>query len=169
MGWKSKLLGLFRRKQPDIYDVLKKYCEDRGLDPGDVTAAAVSAWLSGDDESKRDLENAFAKMRAGRRGIGDYENFISMFKEFTAVFNETFKTINEARANLSIQSMLSDFRAVSNALNEMQRMGAESGKGSVEDLLATALLSNLLGGRVPRKVVRSGSGEVKKIGEEEES
>ena len=163
---KGVLFKAFKRGHPDVYGVLKRYCDERGLNVSDVTASAVMTWIAADEEGKKDLEQAMSERRTGGGGSpAGMKPMLAMFKEICESMGSMFKAMNEARSTMSMQSMLSDFKAVSGALSEMKKTGSEAGKGSVEDLLATALFTKLFGGKEGKKAAKTktGTGKVKKV------
>ena len=160
---KRALMRIFKRGHPDIYDALKKYCEDKGLNPSDVVASAVATWLATDEEGKAELEQAMAKRRTAPSGM-DFKMLIGMFKDMCDAMSSMFRAMNEARANMSLSAMISDFEAVSGALERMRSKAAEKGTGSAEDLLYALILSRLfpnLGQQVGK--LRTGVGSIKKV------
>jgi len=138
----KRIIGRLRRRHPDVYDVLKKYCDEHGYSMADVVGSAVTAFLATDEKAKEELIERMGQ----RSSSGGVRATLGLFKEMCSAMGEMFKTMNEARAGMSMAAMLSDFKAVSKTLEEMKRSGAEAGKGSFEDLLATAFVSRLLGG-----------------------
>lgn len=163
---KGALFKAFKRGHPDVYSVLKRYCDERGLNTSDVVASATMTWIAADEEGKQDLEEAMKKRRTGSGGSSaDIKDTLGIFKEVCSSMGEMFKAMNEARAGMSMQSMLSDFKAVSNTLTEMKKSGSESGKGSVEDLLATALFTKIFGGIQGKEATKTktGKGKVKNV------
>jgi len=165
---KSILRRVFGRSHPDIYTAVKDYAEKRGLDVGDVVAAAVSAYLASDAEGKEALEKAVASSRPAKSGSVSLRPAIEMFKEMCGAMGDMFKTMNEARSSLQAASLIADYKAVTEAAQEIKKLGSESGSGSLEDTIATIFLENLLGGRL-RKVKSkrpTGKAPVEKIGED---
>lgn len=164
---KGALFRAFKRGHPDVYKVLKKYCDERGLNVSDVTASAVMTWVAADEEGKKDLEQAMAARRTGGGGgsVTSMKPMLGMFKDICESMGSMFKAMNEARAGMSMESMLSDFKAVSTALTEIKKTGSESGKGSMEDLLATALITKIFGGKKGEKAAKTktGTGKIKKV------
>jgi len=163
---KGALFGTFKRGHPDIYKLVKKYCDERGLNVSDVTASAVVTWIASDESAKEELENAMAKRRIGGGGGGGSSGFnVTPFKEMCEAMGTMFKAMNEAKAGMSMASMLADFKAVSTTLTEMKKSGSEAGAGSMEDLLATALIGKILGGAKGEKAAKTqtGVGKIKKV------
>ena len=163
---KGALFKAFKRGHPDVYKVLRKYCDERGLNVSDVTASAVMTWIAADEEGKKDLEQAMAARRTGGGGSSvQIKDTLGIFKEVCSSMGEMFKAMNEARAGMSMQSMLSDFKAVSDTLTEMKKAGSEAGKGSIEDSLATAFIERILSGAGGKKATKTktGTGKVKKV------
>jgi len=169
---KSTIYRVFKKGHPDIYDALKDYCDKHGYNMSDVIASAVAAYLAADEEGKEKLLEKMAQRRVSGGGSPlQIKETMTLFREFCSVMKEMFSAINEARANMSVSALISDFKAVSQAMNEIQRAGSEAGKGSIEDLLAAAFVQNLLGQfgvrRTPAKTTPSGKGKVIEVGEEE--
>jgi len=169
---KSALFKVFKRGHPDIYDALKDYCDKHGYNMSDVVASAVAAFMSADTEGKDELIEKMSQRRAVQPSGSPLQvkTTLELFKDFCGVMKEMFSAMNEARANMSIQAMLSDFKAVSNAMTEIQKAGSEGGKGSMEDLLASAIITRILGGfgvkKPPSNTTPSGRGKVMEVGEE---
>ena len=163
---KAALFKAFKRGHPDVYKVVKKYCDERGLNISDVTASAVMTWVAADEEGKKDLEEAMKERRTGGGGSStSMKPMLSMFKEVCETMGSMFKAMNEARAGMSMASMLSDFKAVSTTLTEMKQSGSEAGKGSTEDLLATLLFTKIFGEGKGKKAAKTktGTGKIKKV------
>jgi hypothetical protein len=136
----------------------------------DVVASAVSAWMAGDEEAKGDLEEAMAQLRAKRGGSPDFEAGLAVLEKMTDTVGRLVESLNKLRANVSVSSMLADFKATSQALEEMKRAAAEGGKGSIEDMLFGAILSRFFPGFSQLSAAkRTGAGKVRKLGEEEEA
>ena len=168
---KSAMYRVFKKGHPDIYDALKDYCDKKGYNMSDVIASAVAAYMAADEEGKEELLEKMAQRRASGGGNPlQIKETMELFKDFCSVMKEMFSAINEARANMSVSALISDFKAVSNAMNEIQKAGGEAGKGSIEDLLAAAFVQNLLGQfgvkKSPAKTTPSGKGKVIEVGEE---
>ena len=162
---KGALFRVFKRDHKDVYGVLKRYCDERGLNISDVTASAVMTWVAADEEGKKDLEQAMAARRTGGGSTTSMKPMLSMFKEVCESMGSMFKAMNEARAGMSMASMLSDFNAVSDTLTQMKKAGSEAGKGSTEDLLATLLFNKILGGAKGKDAtkIKTGTGKVTKV------
>ena len=167
---KSILRRVFGRSHPDIYTAVKDYAEKKGLDVGDVVAAAVSAYLASDAEGKEALEKAVAESRSVKSGGGgaNLKVAINLFKEMCGAMGELFTTMNEARSKLSAASLIADYKAVTEAAQQIKKLGSESGSGTLEDTIATIFLQNLLGGKLPKVKSRKPTGQapVEKIGED---
>jgi len=166
---KTALFKRLKRSHPDIYDALKEYCDKHGYNMGDVVASAVATFMAADEEGKKELLEKMAQRRTAPVTYNVSET-LRLFKDFCNIMGDMFRTINEARASMSVQALISDFKAVSNAMNEIQKAGSEAGKGSLEDLLAAAFIQNLLGQfgvrKSPAKTTSSGRGKVIDVGEE---
>lgn len=161
---KSALFGVFKRGHPDIYNAFKHYCEEKGINMSDVTASAIAAWMASDDESKAELEQVMKERRTGGEGgNANIKASLGLFKEVCGSMGEMFKTMNEARAGMSISAMLSDFKAVSSTISEMKSTASEAGKGSAEDLLLTALLAKIIPGGLGGAKKKTGTGKVKTV------
>lgn len=161
---KGVFFKIFKRGHPDIYDAFKRYCDKQGINQSDMAASAIAAWMASDEESKSELEQVMKERRTGGRGGGkaDIKASLGVFKEVCGSMGEMFKTMNEARAGMSISAMLSDFEAVSATISKMKGKASEAGKGSAEDLLLTAILSRILPGAGSVKK-KTGTGKVKKV------
>lgn len=159
---KSAVFRIFKRGHPDIYSAVKEYCEEHDISISDITAAALSAWMASSEESKEVLEQKMKQRRleSGSSSGGKFN--MNQFKEICEGMGEMFKAMNEARAGMSMTSMLSDFKAVSNTITELKGSASEAGKGSVEDLLLTALLTKVLPGAAGVKK-KTGTGKIKKV------
>ncbi|MBA7555628.1 hypothetical protein ES705_48306 [subsurface metagenome] len=163
---KGALFGIFKRGHPDVYDVLKKYCDERGLNVSDVTASAVATWMAGDEEGQKELEEAMKKRRTGGGKGGGSSGFnVAPFKEMCEAMGTMFTAMNAARAGMSMASMLADFTAVSNTLTEIKKAGSEGGEGSMDNLLATVLIKKFLPdfGKKGGVKKQTGTGKVKKV------
>jgi len=164
----GKLKAIFHglsRGHPDVYEALKNYCDEKGLNITDVAAAAIASYLASTDEGKEELETAMAKRRISGGSAPDIRATINLIKDLSQAMTEMFKAVNEARAGASTASMLADFKAMSDFLNQVKETASESGKGSVEDLLATMIMSRLFGGIQPAGKVKTPSGKVKEVEE----
>lgn len=160
---KGALYRAFKRGHPDIYKVLKRYCDNHGLNISDVTAAAVASYMAADEEGRVELEAGMKARRIGGGGSGgSVKASLGVFKDVCGAMGEMFEAMNKARSGMSMSAMLSDFEAVSTTISKMKEKGSEAGKGSVEDALATAILSRILGGIEATKT-KTGTGKIKKI------
>ena len=169
---KSVLFKIFKRGHPDIYDALKDYCDKHGYNMSDVVASAVASFLAVDEEGKQELIEKMSQRRTSGGGSPlQIKETLNLFKDFCGVMKDMFAAMNEARAGMSIQALISDFKAVSQAMNEIKRAGEESGKGTLDDLIASAFVRgflNRLGVRTnPKNITKSGKGKVINVGEEE--
>ena len=135
---KSILRRVFGRSHPDIYTAVKDYAEKKGLDVGDVVAAAVSAYLASDAEGKEALEKAVAESKPAKGGSTSLKPAIGLFKEMCEAMGELFTTMNEARSKLSAASLIADYKAVTEAAQEIKKLGSESGSGTLEDTIAVS-------------------------------
>ena len=168
---KGAILRVFRRGHPDIAGELKKYCDSKGVDPSDVTAAAVAAWLASDEEEKESLEKAMSARRVGGGGgVGskDFTQFLETFKGMADAMGGMFKAMNEARSTMSIQSMMSDYKAMATGIQELKKAGSEGGLGSIEDALANAFVNRIfsgMGASSPSSKTKTGTGKVKTVDE----
>lgn len=170
---KNKLVSMFRGQHGDIYKAAKDYAEERGLNVGDVTAAAVSAYLSADEEGKEALETAIKESRGGKGGgQTDVAAAVKMFGDMAASVTTMFNAVNEMKNAVSINSMVSDFEALTTAMNKLKTAGVEKGAGSMEDKIADAFVQGIVnrmtggGEPPPHKTVKTGKGEVKKVEDE---
>jgi len=167
----GKLRSIFsglRKRHPDVYKALKRYCDEKGINMSDVAAAALASYLAADEEGKEELERAMAeRSMSSSTGAPNVKATIGLIRELCGAMTDMFKAVNEARANVATQSMLADFKAMANFLNEVKETGSESGKGSVEDMLAGLLFSRFFGGGLGKKAkkIKTGTGKVKKIEE----
>jgi len=173
MNWKEKLRSAFRGGHKNIYDAVKEYADERGVAVTDVVSSAVSSYLAADAEGKETLEKHMAEMRADKvSGQADPKAAVEMFTKMATGMTELFKSVNELRASVSIGSIVSDFETVIKATEKIKGLGAEKGKGSLEDTLADAFMRGLVnkmsGGAAtlePRKTKQTGTGEVTKVEE----
>jgi len=167
----GKLRSIFsglRKRHPDVYKALKRYCDEKGINMSDVAAAALASYLAADDEGKEELERAMAERSVGHStGVPNVKATIGLVKELCDAMGSMFRAVNEARANVATQSMLADFKAMANFLNEVKEASSESGRGSVEDMLAGLLFSRLFGGGIGSKAkkIKTGTGKVKEVSE----
>jgi tellurite resistance protein len=152
MRVKKMFSKIFKREHPDVYDAVKSYAEKKNIDPADVIAAAVTAYLASDAEGKDELEKA-VKSRRSSEGTGDLKPAIEMFKTMCDAMGDMFRTMNEARSSLQASSLIADYKAVTEAAQEIKKISGESGSGSLEDQIASIFLSRILGGgiNIPRK------------------
>jgi len=176
VGLKEKLQRLVRalkRDHPDVYEAVKKYCEEKGYNIGDVVAAATSAWLSAQgDEARAELEEALKSRRVSMQAPS-FRQAVDMMRDVMQTMADMFRAVNEVRAGVSTAAMLADFKAMADFLTEVRTTAAESGKGSIEDFLWQVLLAKIAGSagikhEEVKKVasVRTGTGKVIKVGEE---
>jgi len=157
-------IAALKRGHPDVYDLLRKYCDERGLNMSDVVASACLTWIGSDESVKKeDLEKALERRRTG--GAADLKAAIELFNSMCNSMATMFEAMNKVRSNLSMSAMLSDFKAVTETINEMKKSASEAGKGSIEDLLLTAFLSRLVGGLPKSEGKKLGSGDVKEVSE----
>lgn len=161
---KSAVFRIFKRGHPDIYTALKDYCKEHNLDASDVVASSIAAWMASNEDSKAELEEHMKARRIGTGGgRGDIKAALGMFKEVCGSMGEMFTAMNEARAGMSISAMLSDFEAVSQTIEKMKGKASEAGKGSIEDLLLSALLSRILPTGSSGLKKKTGTGKIKKV------
>jgi len=168
---KGALFRVFKRGHPDIYNALKSYCEKHGYDMSDVVAGAVASFMAADEEGKQELLEKMAQRRTPAGSPLNVKTTLELFKDFCDAMKQMFSAMNEARANMSMSAMLSDFKAVASTLEEMKKAGSEAGSGSMEDMLATAFITGLLnkfgaGGlskSALSKKVKSGRGRVEEM------
>lgn len=140
MKLRSLIGRVFKRRHGDIYAAVSEYASRKGLKVEDVVAAACSAYLMADEEGKSELERAVRE----RTGNVNIKATLGLFRDFCSVMSEMFRALNEARAGMSVSALISDFKAVSESMNEIRRIGAESGRGSMEDVIGQAILTSLL-------------------------
>ncbi len=146
MGWKEKLRNVFSRGHKDIYEAVKVYAQERGVATTDVVASAVSSYLAADEEGKDILEKTMAERRSSGGGGGgaNIEAAVKMFVDMTGGMTKLFEATNELRASVSIGGMVSDFKTVTSAVEEIKGMGAEKGSGSLDDVLADAFVRGII-------------------------
>ena len=146
----NRLLGVFRRGHPDIYDAVKKYAEKRGVTVSDVIAAATSAYLQTDAEGKEELEKALASRRTSAKGASNLKESIGAVTELLKSLGDVFSALNEVRSTVSIQSVVSDYKTLREAVRGVAEEGQASGKGTIDDYLAqlfvNAVISKFTGG-----------------------
>lgn len=167
------LLARLKRRHPDIYGVLRRYCDERGVSVEDVAASAVATWLASDEEARKDLEQAMAARAAGAGGASGAANIretIGMFKDMCGAMAEMFKAMAEVRSSLSITSIIDEYRALSTAAKEIKSIGESGGAGSLDQLIAQIFLQRMLGG-VPTQTKplgkkKTGTAEIERIEEE---
>lgn len=173
MGWKEKVVSVFRRGHPDIHEAVKLYAEEHGIAQTDVIGAAVTAYLSSDDvEGKALLEKTLGDRRkGGGGGKPDMVAVAEMFTDMTKGMTSLFTSVNELRSSVSIGAIVSDFKTVTGAVEEIKSMGGQSGTGSVDDRLADAFVEGIVrriaGGEYPvkRRKPDKPAGEVDEIEE----
>jgi len=167
---KRLLSRVFGRKYPDLYDAVKSYAEKRGLKPEHVIASAVAAYLSADEEGKEELEEAMKSLAAKRGGSGGMN--LQQFKAYMDAFVDAMVRIQEAGQKLVKGMIVNELRGTIETIEEIKKIGSESGgQGTIEDLLAAALINRILGGygiSLPSKNIparRTGKGKVEKLEE----
>jgi len=146
MGWKDKLRNVFSRGHKDIYEAAKEYAQERGVATTDVVASAVTSYLAADEEGKDILEKTMADRRASGGGGGgaNIEAAVKMFVDMTGGMTQLFEATNQLRASVSIGSMVSDFETVTGAVEKIKGLGADKGKGSLDDYVADAFVRGLI-------------------------
>lgn len=148
MGWKERIVSVFRRGHPDIHEAVRTYAEEHGVAQTDVIGAAVSAYLSSEDaEGKALLEKTLAERRKGGGGGGEKADMaaaVKMFTDMTDGMTNLFTAVNELRSSVSIGAIVSDFETVTGAVEKIKTMGSEGGGGSVDDRLADAFVEGLI-------------------------
>jgi hypothetical protein len=166
------LLARLKRRHPDIYGVLRRYCDERGVSIEDVAASAVATWLASDEEARKDLEQAMAARAAGvaSSGAANIRETIGMFKDMCGAMAEMFRAMAEVRSSLSITSIIDEYRALSTAAKEIKSIGESGGAGSLDQLIAQIFLQRMLGG-VPTQTKplgkkKTGTAEIERIEEE---
>ena len=164
------VLARLKRKHPDIYGVLRKYCDERGLSIEDVAASALATWLASDDEAKKDLEHAMAARSSAIGRNPDVKATLELIKDVTGVMKDVFSAVSEVRTTLSIKSVVDDYKALTEAAKEIKSMGESSGAGSLDSIIAQMFLQRLIG-QSPAQTKpfgkrKTGTGEVEKVGEE---
>jgi hypothetical protein len=165
----KRIFSRLKRRHPDVYAVLRKYCDERGMSIEDVVAAAVATWLASDEEAKKDLEEAMAARSRAHGSSPDIREAVSMFREMCGAMGDMFKAMAEARSSLTVTSIVEEYRAISNAAREIKSMGESGGEGSVDSIVARMFLERLLGigpsQSAPRGKRKTGSAEVEKVEE----
>ncbi|GAG77678.1 unnamed protein product [marine sediment metagenome] len=147
MSWKDKLRNVFSRGHKDIYEAVKIYSQERGVATTDVVASAVSSYLAADEEGKDILEKTMEERRKSGGGGGGQANIdaaVKMFVDMTGGMTQLFQATNELRASVSIGSMVSDFETVTGAVEKIKGIGADKGKGSIDDYVADAFVRGLI-------------------------
>jgi len=169
-NWKQVIGSVFKRSHPDIYQATKAYAEAKGIKVDDVVGAAVSAYLSADDEGKEKLEAAIAERRETGGGVGNIKATMGLMKDFLGMFTEFSKSMAESRAAMQVSSVVADYQAISEAAKKIGAAGAESGSGTMEDVIGKAIIGNILTGLGAKKEVASqkkvGTAPVQEIGED---
>jgi len=166
--WKQVIKRVFGRGHPDVYGAMKEYAESKGIDVTDAIASACAAYMTIDDEGKEKLETAMAERRkGGGGGKADMTPAINMFKEMCGAMGEMFKAMNESRASLQSASLISDYKAVTQAASEIKKIGGESGGGSLEDKIAEIFLDRMLGGKIGslKSTKKTGTDKVEEVKE----
>jgi len=145
MGWKEKLRNVFSRGHKDIYEAVKIYSQERGVATTDVVASAVSSYLAADEEGKDILEKTMSERRtSGGGGTADISAAVEMFTKMTDGMTKLFQATNELRSSVSIGSMVSDFETVTGAVEKIKGLGADKGKGSLDDYVADAFVRGII-------------------------
>ncbi|MBA7670630.1 hypothetical protein ES703_78776 [subsurface metagenome] len=146
MSWKDKLRNVFSRGHKDIYEAVKIYSQERGVATTDVVASAVSSYLAADEEGKDILEKTMEERRksGGGGGGANIDAAVKMFVDMTNGMTKLFTATNELRASVSIGSMVSDFETVTGAVEKIKGIGADKGKGSIDDYVADAFVRGLI-------------------------
>lgn len=166
------LSRILKRSHPDVLEATKRYAEAKGVDISDVVASALSAYLSADDAGKDELEKAMAERRLseGSPRATDIRGATEVVKDLLQTYAEMSKAIAETRANFQVAQIVSDYKAMAEAAKELTTAGQSKGAGSIEDVIAQAMVGKLLGGlgatRRPSETVETGRAPVKKIDEE---
>jgi len=178
MGLKGfgSLVARLVRRHPDVYKVLKNYCDKQGYKMEDVVAAALSTYLSADEESRKELEQAFAERAEMIRAKTSPTAALKSLTETLQSVAELFKALNEFRSAVSIQSLASEYKAFVSAAKEIASEATTSSSGSIDQLIASFFLSRLFG-MPPREIEqrlssmrkkRTGTAPVETIGFKEE-
>lgn len=166
---KPVLFKSLKAAHPDVYGVLKDYCDEHGYSMGDVLGSATAAFLSTDDKTKDELIKKMSarKLPGGTAGI---DAAINMFTKVCNAMGSMFDAMNKAKAGMTVSSMVNDFTALTTAMNKMKQAGAEAGKGTIEDTVASAFVRGIVerftGGKPPRqKPAHKPKGKVTEIKE----
>ena len=166
--------GRFRRGHPDIYEAAREYAKAKGIDVEDVTGAALSAYLSSDQEGKEALESAIEERRAkgGGSSMAGMKEALAMFESMVDTSVKLMTKSQEAGQTLIKGSLLNELKNQAETVEAIRSIGATSGKGSLEDTLATAFINRILSGagvniqastKTPAK--QSGTGKIEKTTE----
>lgn len=172
----SRIKRMFRKRHPDIYEATKKYAEGQGLRIDDVIGAGLSSYLSTTSDGKEALENAIEER--GRKGGGSstsgMEEALQMFERMVDTSVKLMTKSQEAGQQLIKGSLLTELKSQAETIEAIKSIGAEGGKGSIEDVLATAFVNRLLEGKgisfkkkTTKKKKKSGKGKVVEIEEEQ--
>ena len=143
------LKRIFSRGYPDLYTAVKNYAEKRGISVDDVMAAALTTYLSADEEGKAELEEAIRNLKFRRGGGGaSFKDFMQQFKDFADVMIDLMTKIHGAGQQLIRGMLVNELKGTVETIQEIRRIGAESGGGTftLEDLLAQAFLARILRG-----------------------
>jgi len=156
---------VFKRKSPELYDALRRYCEKKGVKIEDALNSAVALYLNADEEGRKELEDAFAEIRRMRSSGGGFGN-VKEFVEAIKAVGDLMTTVQSTAHSLVKNSLLTEVKNQMELAKSIASMGQEGGKGSLEDLLATTILSNVLGLPIRKQQTKStGKGKVEEIGE----
>lgn len=172
----QRIKQVFRRGHPDIYAAVKDYAKESGARVDDVIGAALASYLSTSDEGKEALEDAMAARResggGGAGGMKGIKEALEIFKDMADTTVSMMTSAQEAGQKLLRGSLLTELKSQAETIEEIKRIGGESGKGSIEDILATALINKLLAGAGVKtekgskgRKVKSGTGNVDEVEE----
>ena len=142
------LLRRFRKRHKDLNQVLDEFCKKHNLNKSDVVAAALTKYLSEEDEETAAAlaeimsKRAVSEPRGG--GVNDIVAAVHAFKDLFNAFTDMMVSTQKAAVEIAKNSVLNELRGNIEMIKEIKKMGAEE-KG-VGDLLARALIQDFFRG-----------------------
>ena len=167
----KRLLG---RRHKDIYMMAKEYAEKRGLKVEDVMASALAAYIAADDEEAKAKIEEIITSREQRARQPNYDDFLAMFERMMNITVDAMVKVHRAGQELVKSSLINEIKSNIETVKEIQKMGSEGGKGSIDDLIANALIASFMqrmaipappGAEPPSRGLRrrAGTGEVSEL------
>ena len=145
-----KIIGVFRRKHPDIYTLAKKYADEKGVSVGDVIATAVASFVaSQDEEYKEELINIIKgrSVAASSSGanISQIKDLVEVFRELTLAVADIMKASQEVSHSVLRSSIVTELKETMRTVEEIKSIGET--RGGTDKMISDAFL-NLLFSRL---------------------